>query len=744
MSQSEAVNFRVNVYLKNLVGKELITNQFVALFELIKNSYDAKASSVEVLFDSKESSNESIERIIISDDGSGMSRKDIDEKWLFLGYSDKRDLAEERNLDFRTKVRGGSRLLSGFKGIGRFSCDRLGSKLEMYTKKEDDERWHHLTVDWKMFETADSKAEFQDIKGTISDVDDLGDIAPIEESRGTVLIITELRDLWDGESLLRLRRYLQRMTNPYSISSLDEFVISLRVPSYLPSDKERSENDRINGVIRNVILEDLKLKTTRIQAKVHDNWIETTLTDEDKLIFNLRERGEFKFLKELSADIFFLNQRAKTEFTRVMGIEPVRFGSIFFYRNNFRVMPYGDEGDDWLGLELERGQGWKRFLSARELLGRVAVVDKEGDFDEVSSRAGGIKNPNAQEELKEFIKKKVINRLQKYVVEAINWGSDKTPTNKEEKDLKSLSVVSSLIGSSGEISSLTIGENLAETIREKELGKLPELIDTVEKVSETVLQPEAREYLKENTQAIKRAVREMRKEITEREKEILFLDQTARLRGPLAPVFQHEINIVRSDILPNLNKAINRLSGSEGFEDVAELLRTLRLQVERIVKIADLSLTAKFDLSTEKFEGDLVAFITQYVNRTKKDFLESNGMSVSFSDDSGKFKTTINPYETSIILDNLISNSQKNGGKKVRIQFENAGKHLKVLFSDNGPGVKEDIVKELFNPGISGTGGTGLGLYSIRKLAEAIEGSARFLGNGVYGQEKGACFEVVF
>ena len=78
MSQSEAVNFRVNVYLKNLVGKELITNQFVALFELIKNSYDAKASSVEVLFDSKESSNESIERIIISDDGSGMSRKDID------------------------------------------------------------------------------------------------------------------------------------------------------------------------------------------------------------------------------------------------------------------------------------------------------------------------------------------------------------------------------------------------------------------------------------------------------------------------------------------------------------------------------------------------------------------------------------------------------------------------------------------------------------------------------------------
>ena len=73
-----------------------------------------------------------------------MSRKDIDEKWLFLGYSDKRDRSEEQNIDFRAKVRGGSRVLSGFKGIGRFSCDRLGSKLEMYTKKEDDDLWHHF------------------------------------------------------------------------------------------------------------------------------------------------------------------------------------------------------------------------------------------------------------------------------------------------------------------------------------------------------------------------------------------------------------------------------------------------------------------------------------------------------------------------------------------------------------------------------------------------------------------------
>ncbi len=741
--ENERVNFRVNVYLKNLVGKELVTNQFVALFELIKNSYDAGAPNVELIFDSGTRQDERIDRIIVSDNGRGMSEKDVHEKWLFLGYSDKRDATQEQIVDFRTKVRGGQRLLSGFKGIGRFSCDRLGRKLELYTRSQGDDRWHHLVMNWEDFEKADNTAEFQDIKGVLTDIDDLEDISPMEESNGTVLVITGLRDGWDEASLLKLRRYLQRMTNPYRTSSLDEFQIDLRVPSYLSTDSEKSEYDRINGPVKNVILGDLALRTTRIQSSIRGDSIETILTDEGKLIFKLEERAELGYIKNLSADIYFLNQRAKAEFTRAMGIEPVRFGSVFFYRNNFRVMPYGDEGDDWLGLEKERGQGWMRVLSARELLGRVSVLDKEGSFDEVSSRAGGIKNPAALDELREFVKKRVIRRLQKYVVEAINWGSEKVPVTEEERSLKSLSVVTALIGNSSEVTGLEIGKDLVDTIREKELVKIPDIIAGIEEASNAIPQPEVRDYLRESAEAIKRAVREMRREISERKKEILFLDQTSRLSASLAPMLEHEIKIVRLDILPTLNKAVNRLSGSKEFEDVVELLRTLRLQVERIVKIADFSLTANFDLSTEKFEGDLISYIVQYVNKAKRDFLESNGMSVKYEGDRNKFLTTINPYETSIILDNLINNSQKNGGKKIMIHLEQTGEHLKVLFSDNGSGVSDNMVNDLFSPGASGTGGTGLGLYSIRKLAESIDGSARFVGNGVAGQEKGACFEVI-
>ena len=67
--------FKVSTGLKNLIGHELITDDFVAVFELVKNSYDAHASSVLLHFTE--------DKLVIVDDGKGMSRADILSKWLF-------------------------------------------------------------------------------------------------------------------------------------------------------------------------------------------------------------------------------------------------------------------------------------------------------------------------------------------------------------------------------------------------------------------------------------------------------------------------------------------------------------------------------------------------------------------------------------------------------------------------------------------------------------------------------------
>src|SRR4030043_732057 len=123
------MEFRINSALKNHIGKELITDDNVAVLELVKNSYDAGAKKVEIIFEDLLSDNP---KIYIIDNGKGMSREDIEKKWLFVGYSEKRDfkkIGRSRNK--------GDRPMAGEKGIGRFSCDRLGSKLKIVTKTKE-------------------------------------------------------------------------------------------------------------------------------------------------------------------------------------------------------------------------------------------------------------------------------------------------------------------------------------------------------------------------------------------------------------------------------------------------------------------------------------------------------------------------------------------------------------------------------------------------------------------------------
>lgn len=83
---SDTLQFKVSSALKDLVGKDLITSDNVAIFELVKNSYDAYANHVIITF--------SEDKITIDDNGKGMSYADLRDKWLFLGFSAKKDGTE--------------------------------------------------------------------------------------------------------------------------------------------------------------------------------------------------------------------------------------------------------------------------------------------------------------------------------------------------------------------------------------------------------------------------------------------------------------------------------------------------------------------------------------------------------------------------------------------------------------------------------------------------------------------------
>ncbi|MEO9364092.1 MAG: ATP-binding protein, partial [Nitrososphaera sp.] len=389
---AKKLQFKISTGLKNIIGKELITDDFVAIFELVKNSYDAKAKKVTIEFhDIKKGSEKS--RISIIDDGDGMSYDDLINRWLFVGYSAKKEDPDKQQEDYRDRIEKKKRVFAGAKGIGRFSVDRLGGKLKLYTKKTEASTIHQLDINWNQFEKNQEK-EFQQIKTIYSTSHHWPKDYPELSGRkkGTVLEISGLNEEWDGKKLLKLRRTLQRMINPSLDPDSKDFQIELVAKEFEIEDsgkrKKGKEYEVINGPIKNLVFEKLKIKTIQIVCEIRDDKITTTLTDKGRWIFELREENPYHKLRDARIFIFFLNEESKADFKRIMGLRTVEYGSIFRYKNGFRVYPYGEPGDDWLGLERRKGQGVYRNLAAREVIGRIEVYGSQADFRETSSREG--------------------------------------------------------------------------------------------------------------------------------------------------------------------------------------------------------------------------------------------------------------------------------------------------------------------------------------------------------------------
>lgn len=424
------LHFEISSALKSVIGRDLITNDFVAIFELVKNSFDANAENVNIIF---EDTNGQIEKIFIVDDGKGMNYDELVKKWLFVAYSAKKDGTEDSNP---------SKVYAGNKGVGRFSCDRIGGKLKLQSKSQSDSSVHILNVDWGEFEV-DAKQKFENIavKYDVAPSFELPKNLSHNQQSGVVLEISALREpeSWDRVKLKRLRSSLAKLINPFG-SSVTPITLSLFCERECELDEDlKSKNDAqvslnsdevvappslVNGPVTNDIFSVLIDKTTSLNVEIDEiGGFVTTLIDRGELIYQIREStSEYNLLEDsgFKCQIFSLNQSAKALFKRRTGIHSVSFGSLFLFRNGFRVMPIGDETDDSWGIDRRRQQGHSRYLGNRDIMGRVDIAGPETKFKETSSRDGGLVETEASEQLFEYVFKKCVRRLEQYVV-GVTW-----------------------------------------------------------------------------------------------------------------------------------------------------------------------------------------------------------------------------------------------------------------------------------------------------------------------------------
>jgi two component system sensor histidine kinase len=444
------LHFKTNVQIKSIIGKDLINDDNIAILELVKNSFDADAKRVNISFcnlknndDKKtDSFSEKTSRLFICDDGLGMDLTDINEKWLNIAYSEK-----------KTRTRQYNRMMAGAKGVGRFSCDRLGQFLRLYAKKSG-EPCIVLNIDWRKFEVNDKTKEIQSIEIEYETLDN----KTMEQrgfhsfEHGVILEIIKLRSNWvypessgwDTDKLTELKKYLEKLINPNQAFEKNDFGIYLNAEEFLVENSHKALNNRFIGKVENTIFQKLDFKTTSIECKSIENGklMLTTLKDKGETIYWIKELSEFyPNIQNFKITLYFLNTYAKAFFTKQTGMRSVSYGSVFLFLNGFRIPPYGEEGDDWLKLDQRRAQGYARFISARDLVGQIELLDDHESFQIVSSREGLVKNENYDKltDKGKGLFYKVLRRLERYVVDGLNWDSipeeDKTKISEIEKKI---------------------------------------------------------------------------------------------------------------------------------------------------------------------------------------------------------------------------------------------------------------------------------------------------------------------
>ncbi len=754
------LHFDVSTGLKRVLGRQLITDDEVAIFELVKNSFDAEARSVHLYFGE--------DSVVVADDGSGMSYNDLTEKWLFVAYSSKRE--ENSEQDFRDLA--AARHFAGSKGIGRFSSDRLGNEIILQTrpKKEASGAVHNLTVNWQRFERSD-KEHFETVPVTYSKTDAFRLPDQLKKfgaslKHGTVIEVRKLSRTWDRTRLLALKSSLAKLINPFG-DEADRFRILITAPAEDADDKEIVKKaaedggeplakDIVNGKVGNFIFSTLRDKTTFIQVSIADKHVNTTLTDRGELIYKIREPNPYKLLDQsgFKCEIYYLNQSAKLTFARRVGLPSVQFGSVFLFRNGFRVYPIGNADDDWFGFDRRKQQGYARFLGTREIIGRVDVNGSDEDFQEASSRNQGLIETPAVKQLHKAVMDHCLKRLEKYVV-PVSW-PDKADANTE--DLSRLltdpgrtrvsAAVANLVDND-EIELLDYNKRLITLLNERSSefeASLVSLRAIAEKTGDEAFlesltiaerrfeelkksEAEAREVADRERQAAEAATQRAETAETEAEAErrrAHFLESVVTIDTSTILNLHHQVTIYAVDIAQQIQ---NLLLGTQRKkviprEEVLKALEQMAFLNQKVLAITRFAARAKFKLDSEKIETDLAAFITDYIEQIARQF-GSARLRLQVENSHPGLKLKFNPIDYSIIVDNFVSNAKKAKASWVRFELRPLDKAgLLIRVSDNGRGLPPGTnPNRIFEMGYTTTQGSGLGLYHVRQLLGEIGGS---------------------
>lgn len=394
MQSARTATIRASAQLVTILGRELIDENAVAVLELVKNGYDADATAVDVKIEFLRDPAKT--QVIVHDNGCGMSADDVFDKWMVAGFSAKKEQL------VRQEVSPRGRLPLGQMGIGRFATARLGKKLYVVTRKAGEPEVF-FQIDWDAFGKAET---LEDVAISIEEREP--QIFPGAKT-GTRVAMVGAVDPWTDADLTAVHRKLLRLRSP--IHDLRDFDLT-----FTCSDRPELSRIEPERVIDNYHF--------RLTAKVNENgkalltWA-NELTGEGSegeeevdLWAKKRKRGHLSidgsrlpecgpFELELRGWRFTQSELKKVNIPDKQFV--VELSGVSVFRDQFRILPYGEQGNDWLGLDMRRVNNATSRFSNNQLIGIVDIETKANENLKDQANRLGLQHNNAYWDFRDMV-----------------------------------------------------------------------------------------------------------------------------------------------------------------------------------------------------------------------------------------------------------------------------------------------------------------------------------------------------
>lgn len=722
---TEELRFTTDAGLIDRLGRELVGRQETALIELVKNSYDADARQVTVTLER--------DALVIEDDGTGMSRDELVNGFLRLASTLK--VAEPTS-----RLYGRQR--AGRKGIGRFSTQRLGNVLRLQTWVEDRRAGFELVVDWQKFESGQNLDEVPV---------HLGEVPAAKP--GTVIRIEGLRDEWSDAQIRRCWRGLLALQQPFPVAPVEQrpkadpgFKVSFLRDGGLFEDPElvadfQSEilghhHAMIEFRVDDVGVAEWRLSQNRFGpdrswSRIHHSDREANDPPPYEVLRDIAMKAHyFILLPELLPSLVFSRVRDALR----------QEGGIRLYRNGFRVVPYGEPGNDWLRLDQIYSQRGMVLapIANRNFFGVIEVIDPEGkQFEEHTSREGLIETDAFREltGLATAVLVTGVNRInedrgrktsaggatQRKAADALDKLRDAARIAREAEG-----EARTLVGERGDDG--TANANFDSST--SEAGALPPKGESTANL-------------------IQKSIELLERQQAELADEAALLRLLATL-GLTTSEFSHETGMtfeaVRMDFKAVFDAALHARAGDNEFLTQADRAQAMLIRLDALTSYLNELASAR---SVRQLAPVSVSKAIEEFQIGVKKLAEKGGttLEIDTPEYDPLFTKPMHAAEIASVLLNLFSNSLKalrrtEGLRRIRVKAQREGEgQVLIRFCDSGDGIPEENREKVFDlffttrvaaPATASNAeqfsGTGLGLWIVHQIVSKAGGDIEVVG----------------